>query len=694
MKEIKTVSIDHTGGGGFSPVEKLHAPLKVMLINMEGEADLSIHEPIGIESVASRTLAENPNIRLEIYDTQPELAKTGKVDTDELAERVREFANQDCGSLLLGIGVPIFSYEYTRSLLIKLEQNPPDVPMTVVLGNTIPTYTDPKLIKKDFPYIKIVVGEGEETFSRITERMTEGKSVDDSLVYNPPDLNGYVLPYRALASVILELGGTAKVEASRGCNFGACTFCSRCLRSGKDYRTIPEEKVVRQVQELLDEFNINRFELTDEEAFGDVEATARLISAIKSADLPRVSFVASLRVNTLIRLKNQGLLDQLQEIGLEKVFLGAEGGSNEYLRQMVKGQTVEEIREAIGIVKEAGLDLELGLITFSWRMSFDMLKKNIEFLSEEDYMQYVVSLFNVLAVRAGTIDEKILRRYVIQGRIKGYDPDEKFSINLSSYQDVPFLDERVGEIYKRVSEFAKGDARVYYALKSVVRAASLPEELQEKVEEFYRSMKNIHLKLLRHEVGIERDENLTEKRRKLIEEIQDFFSTKQASGIVDMLLREVRIFLSEEEERTLAQQEQVGAALVFQDRNQRLLLTRRREDEFWEFPAGGIEKGEEVVDTAIREAKEELGVKEFKIVKHLPIFTEEEHKDSVVGKKSRLILHQLLASVDPGEIDILNADDEVVDTLWLSPEDILAGRVKTKENVKNIACMLSNQARE
>ena len=75
-------------------VENEHPPLNVMVINIEGESNLSLHEPIGIESIASRVLKEIPDVRLDIYDVQPELVRTGKIDTDKLAERIRQFANQ------------------------------------------------------------------------------------------------------------------------------------------------------------------------------------------------------------------------------------------------------------------------------------------------------------------------------------------------------------------------------------------------------------------------------------------------------------------------------------------------------------------------------------------------------------------------------------------------------------------------
>jgi 8-oxo-dGTP pyrophosphatase MutT (NUDIX family) len=57
-----------------------------------------------------------------------------------------------------------------------------------------------------------------------------------------------------------------------------------------------------------------------------------------------------------------------------------------------------------------------------------------------------------------------------------------------------------------------------------------------------------------------------------------------------------------------------GAILFRETRGRReyLLLKSRPGD--WEFPKGGVENGEELQQTAIREVKEEAGITEFRLV--------------------------------------------------------------------------------
>src|SRR3989338_8450603 len=65
---------------------------RVLLVNMEGEGGLSLHEPIGVEAIAGR-VRRDLGITPEMLDTQPELFRTGKIDTTRLAGRVRDFVN-------------------------------------------------------------------------------------------------------------------------------------------------------------------------------------------------------------------------------------------------------------------------------------------------------------------------------------------------------------------------------------------------------------------------------------------------------------------------------------------------------------------------------------------------------------------------------------------------------------------------
>lgn len=53
----------------------------------------------------------------------------------------------------------------------------------------------------------------------------------------------------------------------------------------------------------------------------------------------------------------------------------------------------------------------------------------------------------------------------------------------------------------------------------------------------------------------------------------------------------------------------VGAFIVIFDEKNRVLLSHRRDLDLWNLPGGGVEKGELPTEAAIRETKEETGLK-------------------------------------------------------------------------------------
>jgi 8-oxo-dGTP pyrophosphatase MutT (NUDIX family) len=695
MDKIKNGS---RGTGGLSrPINveaetKRHdmqnVPLKAMLINMEGEKNLSLHEPIGIEIIAARLKNDLPDVEVRLYDTQGELAKTGKINTDALTMKILDFADSNSAPLLLGISVPIFAWEYTKSLLIKLEAAAPKSPMTIVLGNSIPTYAPSALITREFPNVRIVKGEGEEAFSYIARRIVHKQPIDN--IYEPDlsDLMNYIIPYRVLTKEIGSLGGSIKVEASRGCDFGKCTMCSRCTERGKDYRTVPESKIVETLEELISHYGISRFELTDEEAFADVRATKRIIRALEKSGLPRIPFSASLRVDAFNKLKQEGLIPRLQKIGLEKIFLGVEGGSDEYLKTLGKKQKIAEAYTAIDSARSLSLDYEIGFITFSWRMSFEMLKKNIEFISEGDNIYHISSMANKLEIRSGTLDEVILKKSVKDKKIS-YNLEKGYNLNDLAYVDVPFSNRHVGEIYSRLSAYFNAEANVDYPLKGLLRSRSLNVADHKAIQELYNGLILLGLGIMRASVGLSEEKGIIEERRKLVERIYAFFNGKNIHGISDVVKREALIFLKEDKERETDRGEHVGAMLVIVDGNGRILLVRPRFDVLWGFPGGGLEPGEDSESAAIREGREELGGDiGIRIFDKLPSFTKEVHHDLTTGKIERLVLHHYIASVEADKIDICAADYEIADTLWLSPKQIVEGKINVRENVLEMAKLI------
>lgn len=102
-----------------------------------------------------------------------------------------------------------------------------------------------------------------------------------------------------------------------------------------------------------------------------------------------------------------------------------------------------------------------------------------------------------------------------------------------------------------------------------------------------------------------------------------------------------------------------GAKVIIELEGKVLLVKHSYGHQTWCFPGGGSKRGESFEDTAIREAKEEVGLT-LKGVKFLGEFvSEREYKHDHVGV--------LLAQASSTEVHIDN--DEIIDYAWMAYQE-------------------------
>jgi radical SAM superfamily enzyme YgiQ (UPF0313 family) len=158
-------------------------------------------------------------------------------------------------------------------------------------------------------------------------------------------------PDRALFDVsrYLTEGGAANVQTKRGCPFG-CTYCTYPILEGARVRTRPAAEVVRELRSLVDEHGVDYVEFCDD-IFNFPEAAAReLCEAMIAADL-RLSWSAFVNPGHL----DARLLDLMVRAGCDAVELGTDSGSPAMLRSLGKSFTVEEVRRASCLCRDAGV---------------------------------------------------------------------------------------------------------------------------------------------------------------------------------------------------------------------------------------------------------------------------------------------------------------------------------------------------
>ncbi|MBT2386954.1 NUDIX domain-containing protein [Streptomyces sp. ISL-11] len=111
----------------------------------------------------------------------------------------------------------------------------------------------------------------------------------------------------------------------------------------------------------------------------------------------------------------------------------------------------------------------------------------------------------------------------------------------------------------------------------------------------------------------------------------------------------------------------VAASAVVTDGRGRILLQRRRDNDLWSLPGGGMEMTDSLPGTAVREVKEETGL-DVEITKLIGIYTDPRHVIAYSdGEVRRQFNVCFTARVVGGQLSI---SDESTELHFVHPEEI------------------------
>jgi len=86
----------------------------------------------------------------------------------------------------------------------------------------------------------------------------------------------------------------------------------------------------------------------------------------------------------------------LAEAGLHQILIGLESGRNESLKRLNKMTTVEENERALRVLRQYGIEPNLGFIMFEPDSSLADIRINFEFLQRNSLLEDLAITANVL----------------------------------------------------------------------------------------------------------------------------------------------------------------------------------------------------------------------------------------------------------------------------------------------------------
>jgi len=199
------------------------------------------------------------------------------------------------------------------------------------------------------------------------------------------DLDAIPLPARDLLPMHMYGTSIARSTAtpshsmltSRGCN-GICSFCHHAL-FGKTIRRFSPARVVEEFFILRDVYKAKSVALWDDN-FIEEAAYAREVLEQLIARKFRIPISIEARADAV----SQPVLQLFKKAGGDYIAIGFESGSQRILDSMKKNLTLDQMREAVAMAKEAGLKIRGYFMMGMPTETYDDIRLTIQFAKSLD----------------------------------------------------------------------------------------------------------------------------------------------------------------------------------------------------------------------------------------------------------------------------------------------------------------------
>jgi anaerobic magnesium-protoporphyrin IX monomethyl ester cyclase len=368
--------------------------MRVVLINvgfMPGEADLRVAPPFGIMTVGAYLRQKGFDVALLDWSGEP-------IDGEKRA--ILERMAPD----VVGVHVKISS-AITRA--VEVSQWAHAMGATVLWGGPGPAILADVMLDEG-PVDYLVMGEGEVTTAELLEALKNGS--DPHLVNGiafrergkvvrslPRDriMDLDTLPFPLwedlgdLSRYHVPLHGrnVVPIVTSRGCP-GNCTFCYSKSMWGFKWNARSPEKVVEEMRRLLAyDPQLGGFIIMDDLFATDPGRVGRICTMIQENGLD-VVWNCEIRADMI----NEGLLKNMKAAGCTQVLMGIESGSQRLLDLIRKDITVEDIRRACKLIREADMEIYAMLVNALPTETMDDIRATDQLLKETrpDFTEFLV----------------------------------------------------------------------------------------------------------------------------------------------------------------------------------------------------------------------------------------------------------------------------------------------------------------
>ncbi len=326
--------------------------MKVALILPEWKIENS-YPPLGLAYIAA--VLEKDGHDVKIFDLTLDHDRSLENKMDDIIKFSPD---------IIGISAMTHSYSNATKIALYLKTM---TGASIVFGGPHPTIMPEDVLKNEFVDF-VIIGEGEETFSKICQNFQrkDFKGID-GLCYKDngknviqyknnfiQDLDKIPFPARNLLELdqykLIDDRGNQMITimSSRGCPYG-CTYCYKGL-FGKMYRQRSPKNIIDEIKYCIEKFGKRSFYFIDDLFTLNTKRVTELTRAIKDERL-------NIRWQCLARVNNATpeMFAQMRSAGCYEVHFGIESGNQNILNRVKKGITLQQVIDAVKYCKDAGI---------------------------------------------------------------------------------------------------------------------------------------------------------------------------------------------------------------------------------------------------------------------------------------------------------------------------------------------------
>lgn len=184
------------------------------------------------------------------------------------------------------------------------------------------------------------------------------------------------------------------VQSGRGCPH-QCTYCYNIMFNQRRWRPKPPEKVVAEIEEIITKYGVKEINFIDDNFLTDMERARKIMREFISRGL-NFTWRTNCRVDYFDRFDLE-FLRLAHRAGLRELQFGCESGSQRILDLIKKDISIEQIKKAVTMAKDAGIQAQCSfMIGFPWETKEDN-KKTFDLIDKLRKMDPKI-LINMIAI--------------------------------------------------------------------------------------------------------------------------------------------------------------------------------------------------------------------------------------------------------------------------------------------------------